>query len=321
METNDFSKGQYSIQLASKISGVGVHTIRAWEKRYQAVTPERNHSGRREYSDKDIERLSLLSELCTLGHSIGKIAGLPTPELKVLLEKLGKQADNVETRQQELQMARTPVNAKESLRSLMLALENYKLDIISHEVNKLKLTLNPRQLALEIISPLLRNVGESVSKGDFSISQEHALSAILKFHMGHMLFRGNSHKTTKPHRILICTPEGDYHEFGILQAAMLCNHYNLPYFYLGPNLPVESLMDAYKSLEGNMVMVGSTVPPENKPSDFLNQYFDTIVKGLGPDGQLMVGGNSHIDRERLQKSKKATFLTSMHELDEFLKSQ
>ena len=80
-------KGHYSIQLASKISGVGVHTIRAWEKRYQAVVPQRNTSGRREYNDKDIERLSLLSELCTLGHSIGKIANLSTEDLKVQLQK------------------------------------------------------------------------------------------------------------------------------------------------------------------------------------------------------------------------------------------
>ena len=318
MET-DANKGQYSIQLASKISGVGVHTIRAWEKRYQAVTPDRNSSGRREYSDKDIERLSLLSELCTLGHSIGKIAGLPTPELKVLLEKLGKQAENVEARQNDMSQALTPVNIKESLNSLLLALKGYKLDIISHEINKLKLTLNPRQLALEIISPLLQEVGGSVLKGDFSISQEHALSAILKFHIGHTLFRGNPNKSTKPYRALICTPEGDYHEFGILQAALLCSHYNIPYFYLGPNLPVDSLLDAYASLDGNLVIVGSTVIPENKSSDFIHSFFDTVCKAIDP-GTLICGGGSHINSEKLARHKNANFVSSMKGLDNYLKS-
>lgn len=292
MESTE-TKGQYSIQLASKISGVGVHTIRAWEKRYQAVTPDRNSSGRREYSDSDIERLTLLSELCTLGHSIGKIAGLPTPELKVLLEKLGKQAESVESRRQDFDAVKSPINVEESLSNLLLALKGYKLDIISHEINKLKLTLSPRQLALDIISPLLKEVGESVMSGSFSISQEHALSAILKFHMGHMLFRGSSSKSTKPQRVLICTPEGDYHEFGILQAALLCSHYNLPFFYLGPNLPLESLLDAYRSLEANMVLIGSTVVPENKSSDFVNSFFETVAKSIG-NGRLLVGGNAHI---------------------------
>lgn len=316
---SEATKGQYSIQLASKISGVGVHTIRAWEKRYQAVTPERNSSGRREYSDSDIERLSLLSELCTLGHSIGKIAGLPTPELKVLLEKLGKQADNADYRRQDMQAVQNPVNVKESLTNLMLALKGYKLDIISHEINKLKLSLSARDLALDIISPLLNEVGESVMKGDFSISQEHALSAILKFHMGHMLFRGPQVKSTKPQRILICTPEGDYHEFGILQAALLCNHYNLPFFYLGPNLPVESLLDAYRSLEANVIIIGSTIIPEHKSSDFINSFFETAAKSIG-QGQLIVGGNYHIDRARLSKHRQSQVLDSMRHLDEILKS-
>ncbi len=315
----DPNKGQYSIQLASKISGVGVHTIRAWEKRYQAVTPDRNSSGRREYSDVDIERLSLLSQLCTLGHSIGKIAGLPTPELKILLEKLGKQAEMVEVRENDLNLSKTPVNPQESLKNLLMALKSYKLDIISHEFNKLKLVLNPRQLSLEIITPLLKEVGNSVIEGTFSISQEHALSSILKFHMGHLLFRGANMKSTKPYRILLTTPEGDYHEFGILQAALLCNYYNLPYFYLGPNLPVDSLLDAYRSLEGNIAMIGSAVIPENKGHEFIQGYFDKVAKNL-TKGQLIVGGGPHVDQRRVEKNSNAKFLGSMEQLDDFLKS-
>jgi len=277
MET-DTAKGQYSIQLASKISGVGVHTIRAWEKRYQAVTPARNASGRREYSDNDIERLTLLSDLCTLGHSIGKIAGLPTTELKFLLEKLGKQAETIEKKSGESNSVEEKVDTSESLKNLLMALNGYKLDIISHEISKLKLSLSPRQLALEIISPLLQEVGQSVLDGQFSISQEHALSAILKFHMGHMLFRTTQVKTTKPYKFILCTPEGDYHEFGILQAALLCSHYNIPFYFLGPNLPVDSLLDAYRSLEGSHILVGSTVLPENKAEDFLKIYLANYGK-------------------------------------------
>jgi len=312
-------KGRYSIQLASKISGVGVHTIRAWEKRYQAVVPDRNPSGRREYNDADVERLTLLSELCTLGHSIGKIAGLETGELSVLLKKLGKQADNVQQRKADLKSAKSVVDIKESLKNLLFALHGYKLDIISHEINKLKLVLNPRELALEIITPLLNEVSAHVSTGEFSISQEHALSAILKFHMGHILFRGSQSKSTKPYRILICTPEGDYHEFGILNAALLCNYYNLPFFYLGPNLPSDSLMDAYRSLEGNVIIVGSSIIPENRSPEFVNTYVEAAHKGIG-NGHLVVGGSNHIDSSKLEKSKKADFFGSMEQLDDFLKN-
>ena len=56
--------------MASKISGVGVHTIRAWEKRYKALVPVRDAAGHRSYSKVDVEKLMLLSELCLLGYTI-----------------------------------------------------------------------------------------------------------------------------------------------------------------------------------------------------------------------------------------------------------
>ncbi len=51
----------YNIQVASKLSGVGIHTLRAWEKRYQVVSPRRSDSGRRLYSQDDIVKLQLLA--------------------------------------------------------------------------------------------------------------------------------------------------------------------------------------------------------------------------------------------------------------------
>src|SRR5690606_35129408 len=117
---------RYNIQLASKISGVGVHTIRAWEKRYQAVTPARNEKGRREYSQKEVERLGLLSELCTLGHSIGQIANLDGSELKRLLKKLGKQTDALDSNVLK-SVKMSSVDVDMSLTSLLMALSSYKL--------------------------------------------------------------------------------------------------------------------------------------------------------------------------------------------------
>lgn len=310
--------GRYSIQLASKISGVGVHTIRAWEKRYKAVEPIRNDTGRREYTDFDIERLSLLSELCTIGHSIGKIAALPTDELKKLLKKLGKPMGERKTSTPKVESSL--VDIRQSLQSLILALKAYKLDIISHEINKLKILLSPRQLALDIISPLLYEVGREVEQKELSISQEHALSAILKFHIGHLLFRQMNQKTNKPFKVLICSMEGDFHEFGILQAALLCNHYGIHYYYLGPNLPVDSLIDAYNSLEANMILIGATVVPEGRKDTYIDEYLEKVLKSIGNEGQLLYGGAIRIQSEKLLKSKKIKAFNKMLELDEFLKN-
>ena len=329
METiqNNDPKGHYSIQLASKISGVGVHTIRAWEKRYQAVVPERNPSGRREYNDLDVERLSLLSELCTLGHSIGKIANLSTQELKIQLQKLGKQSDGAalshDTARQSLKSASAgAVNLSDSLRILFEALKDYKIDEISDEFNKLKLVLNPRDLTLKVISPLLLELEKGVSEGKFNISQEHALTALIKFHTGHILFRGNNLKSNRPYRVILCTPEGSYNEFGILQAALLCSFYNLQFYYIGPNLPAESLLDSYRSLNGNLVLLETRDDAGNLTPSFMRSYAETIASSIG-EGKLIMDNSNTLaqeDAKRLSSHGNVSIIDDIHSLDSYLKA-
>ena len=47
----------FNIQAASMMSGVSVHQIRAWEKRYHALNPRRLGNNFRSYTHENIERL------------------------------------------------------------------------------------------------------------------------------------------------------------------------------------------------------------------------------------------------------------------------
>ena len=38
-------RGEYRIGTVSKLTGVDPHTIRAWERRYQAIVPRRTGGG------------------------------------------------------------------------------------------------------------------------------------------------------------------------------------------------------------------------------------------------------------------------------------
>lgn len=81
METQ-LKNDEYKIGAVSKITGIGTETLRAWERRYQAVVPSRSESGDRVYSSEDLSRLFLLKNLSDAGNSIGTIARLPLHELK-----------------------------------------------------------------------------------------------------------------------------------------------------------------------------------------------------------------------------------------------
>ena len=79
METN---AGSYGIGAVVKRTGLAAPTIRIWEKRYGAVTPDRTETNRRLYSFEDVARLTLLRSLTERGHSIGNIANLSLPQLQ-----------------------------------------------------------------------------------------------------------------------------------------------------------------------------------------------------------------------------------------------
>ena len=77
----------HPIQIVTHRTGVSADVLRVWEKRYAVVTPIRSTSGRRLYSDADIERLRLLVQATRTGRPIGQVAALPTSALRALLEE------------------------------------------------------------------------------------------------------------------------------------------------------------------------------------------------------------------------------------------
>lgn len=80
----------YTIKNVSMITGIGVHTLRAWEKRYGVVRPERSTSGRRYYSEEDIDKLKLIATLNKTGEQISQIAKLSLEELSLKVGSLSE---------------------------------------------------------------------------------------------------------------------------------------------------------------------------------------------------------------------------------------
>lgn len=82
----------YGIGTAARLTGLTVHTIRVWERRYDAVSPDRSESGRRRYTVEQVERLGLLKQLTDLGEAIGSIAAMEDAGLRERLQACRSQA-------------------------------------------------------------------------------------------------------------------------------------------------------------------------------------------------------------------------------------
>lgn len=306
----------FNIQVASQLSGVASATIRAWEKRYNAVVPERADNKHRLYSEKDIEKLALLYRLTEVGQSIGKIAHLDLNQLKDVYSSL------MHKPYEELQVV-TPhherVDFEKILGSFYIALAAYKLDIISHELEKAVNTLSPKDLCLKVIVPLFREIGNKVARNELSIAQEHTLSAIVSFHMGQTIGQHYQKKTLKEELVLITTPEGEMHEIGILASSLLFVQHSIKFIFLGASLPANSLAEAVNALKPKAVLLGVT------RHDFSNQtsledYLSALSTQMNSRTEIWVGGNvKPYVRAELEK-RKIPFFPSLESLDEFLQT-
>ena len=78
---------KYRIGAVSRLTGLSADVVRVWERRYDAIKPQRSDGGSRLYSDAEIARLRRLRQAVEMGHAIGQIAKLPDSELDTLSAK------------------------------------------------------------------------------------------------------------------------------------------------------------------------------------------------------------------------------------------
>ena len=157
----EFNADQFNIQLASKLTGLNPHTIRAWEKRYQAVTPIRDQKGRRLYNKDELSRLTLLNQLVFNGHSISSIAYLSDENLNSLYENLFQTTFNFDDFQNEAKSE--PFNTRSSLQNLSFALITQSLNIVNHELDKARKDLCGHSFVESIVGPFLVEAYEHFS--------------------------------------------------------------------------------------------------------------------------------------------------------------
>jgi len=83
--STDSQRPRYRIGAVAKLSGVPVTTLRVWEIRYAAFTPNKSTGQHRLYSSADALKAGQLKQLCDAGHGISAIANLDAASLGRLL--------------------------------------------------------------------------------------------------------------------------------------------------------------------------------------------------------------------------------------------
>ena len=269
------TSASYPIRAVSKMTGIGIDTLRAWERRYGAVTPARDERGRM-YTDADVARLRLLNGAVEQGHSIGRLAGLTNEQLRDLCEAPAAAAAPAPD-----PARRTPIDTT----PLITALREYDAVAIDQELSRMAAVLRPLELLQDVVMPLLTRVGDDWHSQRARIAHEHLMSSTMRNLLGAFLRLYARRETSV--RLLFATPSFERHEIATLGAAMLAASAGLGVSYLGADLPAHEIVDSVEPAGARVLVLGMTTAATDRTRE---RELKTIVRELPADVELWAGG-------------------------------
>jgi methanogenic corrinoid protein MtbC1 len=281
-QTNPRQQPRHSIAVVSRRTGISQLVLRAWERRYRAVNPGRTPTGRRKYSDADLEKLALLANLTGAGHRIGDIASLSVSDLQQLVR------ENAAAGVAPVPATTVPqAEAGQLMEEALRAVADLDSRGLEKTLDRALVDLSKPDLRRKLLVPLLVEIGERWKDGKLRVAHEHmATSIVLAF-----LTALNARYQVAPGApvVAVATPSGQMHELGALLASAHAYEAGWDVLYLGPNLPAEDIAAAVRSRGARAILLSLVFP--HGDSHTTNELRE-LRHLLGDDVQILAGGQA-----------------------------
>jgi len=304
MQPKPQAEPRHPIGVVSSRTGLPQDLIRAWERRYAAVIPTRGGTGRRLYSDLDVERLRLLKRAVAAGRRISDVATLGEDELRGLIAE-----DGAEEAAPAIPRGQTrPESAGHILEECVAALEKMDRTGLEHALSSAAISLSTPHLRRQVIVPLMQVIGERWREGTVRVAQEHMATAVVRSFLSSM--RPGTHGPSA-RRMLLTTPAGQQHELGALMAASAADEAGWDVVYLGPDLPAEEIAAAARQLDVDAVALSVIYGAHDRR---IHDEIRKLRQYLDADIPLYIGGRAVLE---LGKGLEAEGIHAITDLDEF----
>jgi DNA-binding transcriptional MerR regulator/methylmalonyl-CoA mutase cobalamin-binding subunit len=220
-------------------TGIGEHTLRAWERRFGFPTPHRLPSGHRRYTPDQVRQLLLIQEALNYGYRAGDVVPLDRQRLEALLAEAGRGA------------ADTEESSPAWLESVLSSGLAFDRDGLSGQLHQAAMMLGLSRWLRERVEPLLIEVGEAWARGELQIRHEHFVSEVLEDVLRSLrtpLEQGGAGRPI----VLASLPE-EQHTLGLQVAALSVAAVGRRLHILGPRSPVEEIAQAAVAVDAPAV--------------------------------------------------------------------
>jgi DNA-binding transcriptional MerR regulator len=273
---------QLRIGELSRRSGVSPELLRAWERRYGLLEPERTAGGLRLYTEGDLERVRAMQRHIEEGLAAREAADLARggargPVATAALDSATARADLAGV------LDRFDEPAAQALIDALLA----------------RLTIDA--LLSEVVIPYLHELGERWERGEVSVAQEHFASNLLR---GRLLGLARGWGRGAGPRALLACPEGERHDLGLIAFGLALRERGWRIDYLGSDTPLASVAEVAEAIEPALVVLSAVAPEPLANLEALARTQRVAVAGTGAhgsDAELVLTGDPVAEAERVTR--------------------
>jgi DNA-binding transcriptional MerR regulator len=228
----------YPIRTVSSMTGVNPITLRAWERRYGLIRPERTQSRRRLYTQHDIDQIHQILTLLDEGITISQVSKMLKGKQRPPRPAAG---DRWAQEREQMIAAITRFDEDALNRIYNEALAQYPIDIVTRR----------------LVMPLLEELGRRWTNKEGSIAEEHFFGVYLRNKLG-ARFHYQSVEAKGARILAACLP-GEQHEIGLLLFALAAQAQGYRFILLGADLPIEELRAAARHSQARAIVLSATL--------------------------------------------------------------
>jgi len=237
----------YPIRKISELTGINPVTLRAWERRYGLIKPERTPKGHRLYTDEHVQLIRRILDLIEQGISIGQVR-------KILADGNPAAAESHE--------ALSAIDPWEQYRNRLLqAIAGFDDAALDAGYNDC-LSLYPLELVTRLLLlPLLHELHQRQGRQSQADPELHFFRTYLRNKLG-ARFHHMSTQSRGSRLLAACLP-GEFSEVELLlfSLAALTRGYRI--VLLGPNMALDALpLTMQRSHCEALLLFGSIEPPQ-----------------------------------------------------------
>jgi MerR family transcriptional regulator, light-induced transcriptional regulator len=256
----------YNLRAVTRETGLSPETLRAWERRYSIIKPQRTPGGHRLYTLRDIRLLKWLVAQQKQGLIISRAV-----ELWRTLQESGQ--DPLAIAGTEI-LTKTGTSNLDELRQIWVAacLE-FNEQAAEQILSEAFAVAVPEMVVVEVLQKGVAEIGILWYEGQASVQQEHFASSLATRRLHSLL--AAAPPVSRQGRILAACPPGEEHEFMLLLITFLIRRQGWEVVYLGANVPLVKLEATLHTTSPVLVLsLAQTLPAAaslREMGDFLNK--------------------------------------------------